>query len=429
MKSILAIALFMISSPNSWTASENWEATKYNSKEILQAELDKESAPNQKDSYTLQSNIMYGCVDKSLNGRTDSVCASTPDHPECAGLSKSLGNATQCLEMFEPATLGCKVYGSKGYAMEDWIGFGGQYYDSLRTCATSKTSSDALIPTIQSAEQLEMVNFKANGPLGSGVAMFKTESKSGISQNPPTQSEGREQTLQLQDWEKLIQSNPDGASYLGYNEGEIIRRAVKGESYVQVILDSPFSEKLSEPVRAKAEVAASNPTEAANTALARSSLDGGSRLPTDTYTPPAAALSPNSISASAPVLPAYSQTLSANPDFDAPYYSNLETPSEEMESELKKISAEEQSGAKKPLLADRIAQLEKMAKNASPTLRGRSLASFQEPQESPPQLEDSSLFDRVRGAYRKRHLGLRTQESITGKAVRSMDQPAFFKEL
>lgn len=409
-------------------ASENWAATKYNSKEILQAELEKESAPNQKDAYTLQSNIMYGCVDKSLNGRTDSACASTPDHPECTGLSKSLGNATVCVEMFEPASLGCKVYGKGGYAMEDWIGFGGQYYDSLKSCASSKTESDKLIPTLVSAEQLEMVNFKANGPLGSGVEIFKSEPKSNLTQtSSSTTEEGT--TLAVQDLEKLIESNPDGASALGYEEGEIIRRAVKGEAYVKVILDSPFAEKLSEPLRARAETAANDPLEATKTALAKNGLESGDPLPTATAASSTSPYSPNSVSATNPSLPAYTQNLQqSNPDFDAPYY-NLDSPSKEMEQDLKKLTANEPSNPKTPLLSDRIAQLERMAKNSSPSLRGRSLASIQEPQESPPMVEDATLFNRVSVAYRKRQLGLRSQESITGKAVRSMDQPAFFKEL
>ena len=384
---------------DSWTATTGGA----NPVEILKDNLGTDPKPNQMETFVTQSNILYGCVDKSLNGRTDANCAADPSNPECLGLSKSLDNATVCREYYVPASLGCKIYGAGSYYMDEWLAFGDHFYSSVTNCGNTKTAADSKIGKFTNLT--DMLTYNSANPVGNGTQAAKTISPSGISQ---TTKDG--DTVEISALEKLAETFDDGASKLGYEKGEILRKAAKGESFLQVVLDSPFADKLNEPSRKKVEESIKDSTAVTSRVIAlreSSEQQKGEEI----QAVASQEIPSEGKSGITEILSVTSRNEIPTPRNDAA-----------LRSEVEGIIAQKT----KPLLADRIAALEEMAKNAK-NLSGRNLAS-----ETKASLEpevDSTLFERIHLAYKKRHLSLRSQDSITGKAVRSLEKPAFFKDL
>jgi hypothetical protein len=224
----------------------------------------------QNDAYNAQNAVITGCAGTNLSGRTDSLCASTPNDPECTGLNSSLSNAATCAQPGpnDPVTgkPTCLKYGSFGFTIDEWLVFGQQYYNSLTGCfnvvdAADNTgvNSDTNKLVTRSDRLQAMGDFAATvpDPNAAVAAGANKSSVTGASQASTISTGGKPQKVPV--WQSVSEKFDDGASVLGYDRGELVKRSVSGESFAAAFNESPFAASLPRDTRAQVEAALGDP--------------------------------------------------------------------------------------------------------------------------------------------------------------------------
>jgi hypothetical protein len=329
----------------------------------------------QGESFGAQSSVLYSCTVTNISGRADGTCSSTPDDPECAGMSRSLANATTCST--PPAVPGdpCPQYGSAGFTMDEWLVFGQQYYNGMGGCFSAKLGPDK-----SDARQQNMRN----------LADFA--SLSAASKGTGSDISGRSgMDLPPFDWQTLAAKVNDGSTYLGLESGELIHGASVGRSFLSIFTESPFAEKLAKDTKTLMKSALDNPSDVMDRVkerkLAASPKDGDEPDPV-AQLEGAAGRAPASDAIPAPAAPAGTSALTGTPG-GAPKDNDSPTPPENANAAL--------------------------AVPAPPQELGNS---------------EISLFQRVSLAYRHHAPKLKSyDDSKTARDLREMDTPTFFKEL
>jgi hypothetical protein len=378
---------------------------------------DPEPSFSQKDTFTLQSNLMYGCVDTSLNGRSDDVCQSNPKAPECVGLSASLSNATNCLEYIVPANpaLGCKTYGTAEHPMEDWIAFGNNYFNTLAQCSDTKTSNDTTKKSLKSLT--EMIAFDPTSPVGSGPSILSGAQKSGINSSISVGNISDEN-----DWNNLLNKFDDGASRLGYQNGDLIKSAQKKQSFFDVVTSSPFAEDLNVVNRAKIESGIADASFIVERVKANSKLAKSETENPETMADISASNSSKNEVVNQNIREEKTESGAAN-----------QLPSNPIIAEAKSLEAP--AVIRKQTLAERIAEIERLAKEQR---KNRSIASLEEKnselkknlERRETSNEDKTLFQRVALVYKKHHARLKYIEpSRVGASILELEKPAIFNDL
>jgi hypothetical protein len=225
----------------------------------------------QNDAYGAQNAVITGCAGTNLSGRTDSLCASTPNDPECTGLNSSLGNAATCAQPGpnDPATgkPTCLKYGSFGFSIDEWLVFGQQYYNSLTGCFNVVDASDSTgvnsdtNKLVTRSDRLQaMADFAALPPDSGAAVAAAGANKStvtGASGASTVSSAGKPQKVPL--WQSVSEKFDDGAAVLGYDRGDLVKRSASGQSFAEAFNESPFAATLPRDTRAVVEAALGDP--------------------------------------------------------------------------------------------------------------------------------------------------------------------------
>ena len=432
--------------------AEDWKATKFNN-DMLNEQVEG-VAIDQASAGIVGSNLMFDCVETNLNGRKDDLCKSSPNHPECVGLNKALDNATACIDPVNPPEgTPCKKYGTTEYSMDEWIAFGTQYYTGMSECYATKTRIESTrVTTLDGADSLRMSSLTmimSDVPVANGLDTATSAKRdSGTSS---VSGEANQQELSVNPTGfKSLSDLDDGSVYLGYERGELLKGAAEGKAFYQVVTKSPFAENLkpknlkilenglmeSNLVIDKARVAGRLPAlgeneeqyanatrDDATSAVGKAEGTTGS----SSWSAAKAAKAANEKAATTAAVPALTH-----------------------HEEAKAAPAE-----RKLMLHERIALLEAQAKaKLSGKGDGRSLASLGKSHldsATDPSAAakagsapgegvtanaaagiggtDTSLFERVTLAYRKRGDAFKSLESAEGRELRTMEAPKIFREL
>lgn len=432
----MTFLLFFIMTLNAFSATKDADGNivadaATQNDELFEATVNVEPKFSQLESFTVQSNVMYNCVDTSLNGRQDNVCQTNPNAPECVGLRKTLENATNCLEYFVPATLGCKTYGTAEHPAEDWVAFGNNYYNTLSQCTGTKTSSDGTKQRLQSLT--EMLMYDPNAPTGPGITLLKDYSQSGW--NSGISETKKEEGLFSSLWK-------DGASLLGYQDGDIIKSAAKKESFFDVVVNSPFVNDLNVVNREKFENGVTNSSMIIERVKAAGKFptmvaqegDANNTEPTTASVASAnSSISPTDQALGSTVPLAGPGMTIANQSSGFSVEPKLENVAKNtpISSDSNKVDTTVSTFARKPLLAEKIAELEMAAKQKKNI---RSLASEEEPKTDTNDSlafgsEEVTLFQRVRKNYSKRQEGFRSSGAKTTDSILQLEKPQIFQDL
>jgi len=186
----------------------------------------------QVDAFNITMRIADSCIRTSLYGRSDTDCSSNRDHPDCAGVFHAIENATHCEEWHEPRSRGCKTLGPvNGISNEQWASIANDYITQGVTPCLNH------LPTVQKTENREDVvadmlslTDMVEGTEGIAGTAAPSRAQSGISG-----STGPENLR-------------DGSEFIGYENGEILRRIKAGDAFLDVLTESPFYSKLT-PVK------------------------------------------------------------------------------------------------------------------------------------------------------------------------------------
>jgi hypothetical protein len=391
MKLLFALSIYFLNAlaapgdppPN---RAEGWNSVT-NNDTMFDAGVPNTDSVRQSDAYILNSNANGSCIETTFVGRSDGDCATNPTHPECVGFNKTVQNATTCVEYFVPASLGCKVYGAGGYSMEEWLSFGEQYHQGMSGCFGFKNQNDTDLNNISSLA--DMLTGSTEDPGQNG----NISSSSSISKS----------TLRDKDDEGKTK---DGSLYLGYEDGEILRRTKAGESFLDILTDAPFTQKLNPEQKKSAKNAITNANEIAEKALEKRGLiankneqksggegsGGGTSIAsnksgnTQTGNNAGGGTSGGSGTPPPPQLPlpaAGNKTISS--------------------TETKRTLASSEANK----------AVEQLARSSAKSLG-----------------EDASLFERVAQYYRRKTPSMKSLEaSETGSALKAMETPALFRSL
>lgn len=208
----------------------------------------------QADAFVAHNNVLIGCTGTNINGRTDNLCTLTPNHPECTGLNATLQNAVFCAEPPPPGSppgTPCRSFGAYNYTIDEWLVFGQHYYNGMSTCVQAKDGPD------KSTERRNRM--VALTDIASFPGTTPGDLKDGSSASSIT---GETKVVNAETRAKeMMERFDDGAAYLGFNKGELILRAYKGESFITAFSDSPFAEKLAKSLRETVDYALGNPAE------------------------------------------------------------------------------------------------------------------------------------------------------------------------
>jgi hypothetical protein len=216
---------------------------------------------SQAEAFTAHNNVIIGCTGTNINGRTDNLCTVTPNHPECTGLNLTLQHAVFCNNPPPPGSppgTPCASFGAYGYNIDEWLVFGQHYYNSMSGCINVK---DAVDPESKdgSTKGARASRMVALTDIASFPGATPGNLKDGSAASTIT-GETKVVTAETRAKE-MMERFDDGAAYLGFNKGELILRAYKGESFITAFSDSPFAEKLTKSLRETVDYALGNPTE------------------------------------------------------------------------------------------------------------------------------------------------------------------------
>jgi hypothetical protein len=408
---------------------KNWSATKQNEDMLkdpaLVDEATKDGNLSQEDSYTLVSNTLYGCVEVAASGRDDGACKTDPNHPECAGVARALANATNCLEYFTPATLGCKRYGTAEYSLEEWIAVGDQFQAQMVSCAERKKifedkKLDLKLGSL--TQNIGAANYKTSIPGGPSLAGMLLAPQSNVSGEIKPDI-----TVEALDWSELSTKVKDGASYLGYHEGDIIRASLKGETFSSIVTESPFAKDLNIENRAKLDEGLSDSKMIANRVIQTYQENGGQSL----------AENDTASGSNGQEQPGELRVNLNQPAFGSEAYGNTAAgqgaPANATGGAVApggngKAEAADAAEAHKMLEAERIEAVAKAAAiYRAESKPYRTPASIV--QAKVEDLFDTTLFHRVSQAYRRKSAGMKTFDSRSGDLIRSIERPEIFRNL
>lgn len=210
------------------------------------------SFQTQADAFNAHNSVLMGCTATNINGRTDNLCTLTPNHPECTGLNATLQNAVFCNSPPPPGSppgTPCQSFGAYGYNIDEWLVFGQQFYNGMSTCIQTREGSDK---SEERRNRMTALTDMASFPPQTGGDLKHGSSASSITGDAKViNAETRAQ--------EMAARFDDGAAYLGFNKGELILRAYKGESFLSAFSDSPFAEKLASSLRDTVDYALGNP--------------------------------------------------------------------------------------------------------------------------------------------------------------------------
>ncbi|MGE3262182.1 MAG: hypothetical protein AB7K68_10410 [Bacteriovoracia bacterium] len=377
--------------------SDEYEVTKYNN-QLYREDVDSEST--QANAFVMGSNVMGGCVGTNVGGRTDSVCAASPKSPECVGLSQALRNAANCLTRDGAGE--CTSWGADGFTMTDWMAFSSQYASSMTGCYSTKTRTDALVSPMTGLTEM------ASGAPVMVPTLAPEESRSGVSRSTAVNALG---------WKELSERFPDGSVYLGYENGEIMRRAFAGEPFAAIVNESPFVGKLDRTKRNAVEETLADPGPVVAKALeGRVTPASGAEVSVTS-----AGQSTRFNASGGPALLAGAQVLAptreATPLAPSPRGRGIS----EGYAQAFGASAPVDVGAR------HLASIEKIspgAMNPLSDLRGPAVSP------APAEMHGISLFERVSVSYRKRRREFHTHGSTkAGDEIRGMGTPEAFRNL
>ncbi|MGZ3657765.1 MAG: hypothetical protein ACXVCI_00605 [Bdellovibrionota bacterium] len=380
---------------------------------------------NQNDAFAAQAALLKACAGTNLSGRTDALCVPTPNDPECTGMSSALGNATTCAQPgpIDPATgkPTCLAYGSYGYGIDEWLVFGQQYFNSLTGCLNVGNAPDA---TGASANPNQVVSRQNRLQAFSGIVTFPPSAPSPPSPGKgPSTITGKPNTGSLPDsgstlkvalWKNLSAAIDDGSSSLGYERGELIRRSAEGQTFSTAFSDSPFAESLNKPTRDTVEAALANPSDVTDRVKERKLAEAEKAKTEDAISGPARA-------------PALS---------DSPAIGGRVAESAAVAVVARAPASVAASGGGGGAGGARAASVgsasvsveggSSEASKASDLAAARSLLG----EGSAASANESTLFERVSLSYRRHAKGLRSLgDSNTARDLRTMETPAFFKNL
>lgn len=429
------------------------------------------------DSRKAHGQVLRDCAVTSIEGRKDDVCKDDPTNPECIGSRQALANATTCREYFDPAkpALGCKTLGAGEYDSEVWLAFAETYVTAASDCSVLKTATEERTNkkvlyktngdawTVDGDEMLadasESLSVKldtnANSDIinGTNVAQLAT-SESTVSGRSKAQdvpyNAAKEEMI------KISKTIEDGASSLGYEEGEILRQTAQGKKFTEIVTESPFFDNLNEPTRRKIEtgladsrsLVAKVKTERKEMAAAKGEIDAQEALDNSILTARPELSGSGFVSAGS----SGSSRMGSRPDQVVSAGSNQEKVDPKADSKnagtqaiaagaaiesgkvnpgsLKAVG--EKDTNRKMTESERIAALAEAALKAR--LSGRTLASVLAAPSPTPQpalteaeLTELNLFLRIHQTYQKHRPALKRSE--TGKAMQGMDAPDIFKDL
>lgn len=363
----------------------------------------------QSDAFITTVNVAGSCIETNLQGRNDADCAANPNHPECAGLNKALENASNCEEWFNPASLGCKRYGAHGFTMEEWLAFGTEYFEGgIKPCDTHMTrvrTLDSGDPNKNVIEDMKSMTDMVSATQGLTESGGQERGQSGIS--------GSTEKRELE----------DGSTYLGYENGEILKRARAGDSFLDVITESDFYKKLSFSQKRSAANAVENAEEIAEkTREKKGLLAKDSKQKEEEGRSPAAALADSSLKSKGPR------------DGETAGYTTVP---QQLELSGAVTGAAKATGTGKAenaaitLMTIPTNAFFDVNENARLIEKQRAAAlAAEQAARNAKVLEEFSLFERVRMMYQKRAPSLRRMEiSETARAVRSTEAPQFFNSL
>lgn len=404
---------------------EKWKSVKGNEDllkdKAMVDEATKDGNLSQEDAYIMTSNTLYSCVEVAASGRDDEVCKSDPNHPECVGVARALANATNCLEYFTPATLGCKRYGTAEYSLDEWIAVGDQFQSQMVDCANRKENIDKTDNAGRIESLTEMIGAKNYmGKLASGPNM------KGSSLAPDSKISGSikpDMEVSSVEWESLASRIKDGASYLGYQDGDILRASLKGESFSSIVQESPFAQKLNYENRAKLEEGL------ADSKMISQRVVQAHREKNE---PVAATENPEEqgeirIGANYSAHPAESGEKSATGGAIAPA-NEAQAAAKPKAADATAKPAGVNEGSRAMLESERLEAVAQAAALARSEKRAyRAPASLA--QSRVEDLLDTTLFQRISQTYRRRGAGMKILDSRSGDLIRSIEKPEIFRSL
>jgi hypothetical protein len=244
-------------------------------------------------------------------------------------------------------------------------------------------------------------------------------------------------------WEDLAGKLTDGASFLGYENGDILRATGKGESFASIVSSSPFAEKLNAVNRRKLDEALEDSKMIADRVAQTSREKRGDSSPAEDaaprvdQSPESDVSSPHSGLVGAEtdglgvIRTGISPTAAANGTNDAgetpsaaegtsaPPASTvmaLKRPAQRL-TEAQRIEAIQLAATRSRLAHEPYRGPASASENAAPAAAPETLA------------DDLSLFQRVSRTYRKRSPWLNPLGERAGDRLRSMAKPEIFRGL
>lgn len=404
---------------------KNWSSTKQNEDllkdKAMVDEASKDGNLSQEDAYIMTSNTLFRCVEVAAGGREDDICKTDANHPECVGVAGALKNATNCLEYFTPATLGCKKYGTSDYNLEEWIAVGDQFQTQMVACAEKRNNFDAdkkngklesLTEMIGASNYLEKL---AGGPTMKDTP-FNVDSK-------VSGSIKSDLNLSSVDWDSLASRIKDGASYLGYQDGDIVRASLKGESFSSIVTESPFAQKLNYENRAKLDEGLAD-SKLISQRVVQSHREKTGIEPLAEASEPVAAQNEIHVGANHP---AQSDESGAR-DATGGAVSPGKTEGQGNTTAAANANTATSPGNRALLEAERLEAVARAAAIARAENKAyRSPASVV--QSKVEDLLDTTLFQRISQTYRRKSAGMKTFDARSGDLIRSIEKPEIFRSL
>jgi hypothetical protein len=305
-------------------------------------------------SSATQMDAIGKCVVLASDGRKDAKCKETPENPECVGMNQTLQNFSNCLRK-DPVSKSCVEFGSGGYSLEDWIAFGKEYNDAMVSC----------FKPIEKKLDLEKDTIQA-------------------------ESFAAAQTVG-----KIIAKYTDGSVFIGFENGDVLRRTVSGEAYAAVIADSPFVKQLDINSRQNIAKALENPTATITKALEKKIVP---RAPGESDVLATSFAFSQEPSKTAQPSSSYETATSQPHTFPSV---PIPTPAEEAAAVFARERELAQAGPSAATVKRReLASIEKISGTALHPLS--ELTDLSAVKDSTTETDDASLFVRVHGTYRRR---------------------------
>ncbi|MGZ3693290.1 MAG: hypothetical protein ACXWQO_03740 [Bdellovibrionota bacterium] len=286
-------------------------------------------------------NRLSKCIDTVTKGSKDGACTGHPNTPDCVGLNQATTNATNCLAY--DGKNHCAAYGERGFTMGEWLAFGSQYTDAMKQCYEPMKASDQNLTPSQAA------NF-------------------------------------------LADKFNDGSVFLGYENGEIMKRAFSDVPFSEIVKGSPFVTKLEPIFQTEVNHALEDP----KTTIARAgkSLTDQAKIAEIAVAAPAAITETKS--------EAVNNSASAEVRSPSVFPSPTLPPTTQLEQAEAVFARERAAANATPQDVKRqLASIEKISPSALHPLN--ELTDHSSVQDATTQTDEATLFVRVHDTYRRRH--------------------------